>query len=411
MTTPVECATLKSLLVRNNLKYVKYCLTSEEEYKKIIKSIERYFDKYKEHNYMSVDELETWFFTEYPQIKNRDQYVHIFNNVRRLDVSNSVATETVKRLLAKETAEKICEHLMPVLGGEQPERIGEVVEYITDYRSETENLDENKSPFITDGISELLASEVRVPGLNWRLRILNETIGPLRRGTLGHIFARPESGKSSFLISEVGGMLGQLQGDEIILGVFNEDKGRRMKLRLYESVLGMSEADINQTPSEVIEQEFDRLGGNRFMVYYNPGATIEEIQAFLDTLPIRLVVVDIADHVQFRDKPSAKYEFLEELYRRYRILAGNYNVDFITTGQADAACAGHKILHLENMNNSKVGKQGALDYAIGIGSTHDPADQDLRWLSIVKNKLTSESGGPYTVRFDKATGRYYDLGS
>lgn len=409
MTTSLESATLKSLLSKENLKYIKYMSSLEDEYTKIIRSIERYYEKYQNHIYLSVDELETWFFTEYPQIKNRELYSQIFQNVRKLEISGSMANEVVKRLLARQTAEKICEHLMPTLGGEQPERLREIQEYLQDYITESEDVNGNVSPFIEDGITELLETEVRVDGLTWRLDCLNEAIGPLRKGTLGHIFARPESGKSSFVVSEVGHMLGQLKGDEVILGVFNEDKGRRMKLRLYESVLGCSEAELNQMSPVTVETRFNELGGGKFRLYYNPGATMEEIQGFLDTLPVRLLVVDIGDHVTFRDKPESKVEFLEALYRRFRVLAGNYNVDIITTGQADMACAGRKILHLENMNNSKVGKQGALDFAIGIGKTYDESEADLRWLTIVKNKLNSDSGGPYTVRIDKATGRYYDL--
>lgn len=398
------------------LKYTKYLkdLPLSDELRKILNTIYKYYSRFEEHTYISIKELSTYFDSEYPVLKNKDLYTKIFTELASLDISESLASEIMRRMLAKRAANEIVTHLLPVLDGEQCERVTEVSQFVADYSADVLSQDKEESPFIEDNLEQLFASEIMVPGLEWRLSCLNESIGHLRRGTLGHVFARPESGKTTFLCSELTHMASQMGESEVILGIWNEDKGKRIKTRLYESMLGLGEGDIEQRikSGEVgeLEKTFQKHGGKYIRTRYNPAATIEEIQSYLDVYNVRLLVVDIADHVRFRDAPDKKVDFLEELYRRFRVIAGTYNCDVITCGQADVACAGRKVLHLENMNNSKVGKQGALDYAIGIGASYDPAEQDLRWINIVKNKLNSEGGsGPFTVRIDKSTGRYYDF--
>lgn len=57
---------------------------------------------------------------------------------------------------------------------------------------------------------EALASNVQnTPGIRWRLDFLNKSLGSLRRGDFGFIFARPETGKTTFLASEAARFLEQ----------------------------------------------------------------------------------------------------------------------------------------------------------------------------------------------------------
>jgi len=50
-------------------------------------------------------------------------------------------------------------------------------------------------------------------GLEWRLEELNLSLGPVNKGDLVLVAARPEVGKTTFLTSEISYMLSQTEGD------------------------------------------------------------------------------------------------------------------------------------------------------------------------------------------------------
>ena len=58
---------------------------------------------------------------------------------------------------------------------------------------------------------ELYNETIATPGLRWRLGSLNRMLGSLRKGDFGFIFARPETGKTTFLASEVTNFATQLE--------------------------------------------------------------------------------------------------------------------------------------------------------------------------------------------------------
>jgi len=64
--------------------------------------------------------------------------------------------------------------------------------------------------FVTSDLDELVNSAITSPGLRWRLNTLNQMLGSLRKGDFGVVFAMPETGKTTFLASEVTFMATQL---------------------------------------------------------------------------------------------------------------------------------------------------------------------------------------------------------
>ena len=64
---------------------------------------------------------------------------------------------------------------------------------------------------VTDDIEQLLNETYLQTGLRWRLDALNKSIGSLRKGDFGFVFARPETGKTTFLASEITRMAEQAE--------------------------------------------------------------------------------------------------------------------------------------------------------------------------------------------------------
>jgi len=84
--------------------------------------------------------------------------------------------------------------------------------------------------FVTDDIGEILDETVLTPGLRWRLTSLNKSLGSLRPGDFGFIFARPETGKTTFIADQTAFMAGQLKPEDgPILWFNNEEQGKKVR--------------------------------------------------------------------------------------------------------------------------------------------------------------------------------------
>ena len=103
--------------------------------------------------------------------------------------------------------------------------------------------------FVTDDLEVLYDESIKIPGLRWRLQTLNRMLGSLRRGDFGFIFARPETGKTTFLASEVSNFAQQLHArmannDEEHVGPIlwfnNEEQGDKVYLRVYQAYFGIT---------------------------------------------------------------------------------------------------------------------------------------------------------------------------
>jgi replicative DNA helicase len=66
-------------------------------------------------------------------------------------------------------------------------------------------------------------------------------LGSLRKGDFGFVFARPETGKTTFLASEISFMAEQLSDDDgPSLWINNEEQSEKPMLRCIQATLGAS---------------------------------------------------------------------------------------------------------------------------------------------------------------------------
>ena len=78
--------------------------------------------------------------------------------------------------------------------------------------------------------------------MRWRLKCLNQSLGSLRKGDFGFVFARPETGKTTFLASEVTRMVQQAKRP--VLWINNEEQSNKVMLRCYQATLGLSNTEL-----------------------------------------------------------------------------------------------------------------------------------------------------------------------
>lgn len=414
-----EISLVLFFLEKNNFdKYYKYIskLNFERETKNFLNTVKEYFKEYPETLHIKVEDLLIFFSVKHPVLKRNTVYQDYLTKLGSMDINQEVLKENLNNLLEKYYASEIVFSLTEVLDGNTFGVLDEVKAKIDEFEeNKIKMADDNEHLFVNCTLADLLEEEVRKPGLQWRLDCLNQDIGELRGGTLGHVFARVDTGKTSFLVSEVTHFASQLGPDEVILWFNNEEKGTRVQLRIYQAVLNCSKDQLLAYSSDA-ERTFRDRGGDKIRIYDKAPISIDDIESVIagSNKKVRLIVIDQGDKIKFSgDRDMSSVEKLKVLYGRFRELAKVHGCDILTVGQASAQVQGKKWLDTDHMDNSKTGKPGELDYAIGIGRSYEnmgTALDDMRYIHVCKNKMKDGVHGRHEVFLNTATAIYRDRG-
>lgn len=356
----------------------------------------------------TVSDLAIAFKTCYPAAKD-ENYKPLFDQLETLEYDVPTVATYLEKLRQRETASQVALTALAVSEGTKEwadlQTIVDAVQ--VPVVQDTEELD-----FITGDLNELEQTQYLTPGLRWRLGSLNRNLGSLRKGDFGFVFARPETGKTTFLASEVSFMASQT--DRPIIWFNNEEQGGKVLLRCYQGALGLTDLDLWRD-KEGNEEKFKSLGGSNIKIVRDPTITKRRVEGILKQYGPALVIFDQIDKVQgFQDNARQDVE-LKHIYVWAREMAKIY-CPVIAVCQAGSSGDGKRWLTMNDVDNSKTGKQGEADWILGIGKVYDDALQDVRFLHLSKNKLLGDKDadasmrhGKWEVRIKPEIARYEDF--
>ena len=397
----LELILIQKLLLYNNYiafnKYInkdKIKETNKELYN-IYNTLYEYLDKYKLDT--TIDELEIFFYSQRPALRDKDKevYAGIFNQIRTTVVSDVLVNEVLVGLKQRQEAFDLS-----ALAYEVSQGRGKFIDLITSAHAleHEEKLDEiDESVFTTDDLGELYERSVKQQGLRWRLGTLNRMLGSLRKGDFGFIFARPESGKTTFLASEVSRFAEQ--ATQPILWFNNEEQGSKVMLRIYQASLGLTLTELFSNLHEHKRRYHDLTGG-RIKLYDSGSISKSDVERLVYQTKPSLIVFDQIDKIKgfVNDREDLR---LGSIYQWARELAKEY-CPVIGVCQADGTGEGQRWLTMANVSSAKTSKQAEADWIIGIGKSNDDGMEYVRHLHASKNKLVGDSDSDATMRHGKA---------
>lgn len=299
--------------------------------------------------------------------------------IENADIGDDVLKDLVQKVVHKSWAYDLALAAIDVSEGRKP------VEVILSQMEKLEVDEVDEGSFITDDLEELYDKTIQARGLRWRLDSLNKSLGSLRKGDFGFIFARPETGKTTFLASEVTNFAGQVQSP--ILWFNNEEQGRKVKIRCYQAALGVDLTGLFSSRESSRELYQEKTNGNILIPDLDFFNRVQVEQLCKQTNP-SLVVFDQLDKVAgfTEDREDLR---LGGIYIWARELAKQY-CPVIGVCQSDASGEGRKWLKMDNVANAKTSKQAEADWIIGIGCQPNMGYDHVRYLNIVKNKLLGD---------------------
>jgi nucleotide-binding universal stress UspA family protein len=381
------------LFLSNKSIYLKYkdvvdfdfIRSNFPEVLRLFKAVEELHTKGAKEEYACA-ELEAALFTLYPRLE-MDIYAPLLAKVEAASPDKAAILGYLQALRQRVGASKLAFAALDVAEGKAEAEALRVLaaEYVETHGAGEQVAEET---FVSDDIDVLVERAYAEGGLRWRLKSLNRALGPLRRGDFGFIFARPETGKTTFLASEVTFMCPQAQSP--VLWFNNEEVGEKVGIRCYEAALGATFEQILGHKERARDKYFE-VTKRRLKIVDNASINRRDIQRICENVRPSLIVLDQLDKVGGFDgdredlRMGAIYQWARELAKKYAPVIG--------VSQSDGSGEGVKYLNMGNVANAKTAKQAEADWILGIGLSYDDHPR-VRGLSICKNKLL---GGEETI--------------
>ena len=333
------------------------------------------------------------------QHKDPDYYKAVIQQVDSLSVSDTTTEVLIQSLVQQRLLKEISLGAYEVSEGKKS--LESLLPLFKQFDNSPVEEEQSEDDFITDDLESLLNDTFRKPGLRWRLATLNRMLGSLRSGDFGFIFARPETGKTTFLASETTYMAQQLsEEDGPILWFNNEEDHKKVKVRCYQATLGASLAQINANPQAAQNAYVQATKGKHRIVRSTGPITKDFVEKIIQKYKPRLVIYDQIDKIQ-GFKADREDLLMGAIYLWARDLAKVYQHAAIGVCQADGTGEGQKWLSMANVANAKTAKQAEADWILGVGKSNDPGYEMVRFLHLSKNKLSGDEDSDPTLRHGK----------
>ncbi len=340
--------------------------------------------------------------------KERDIYHAYLDLLSKAEVSDYVIHDFLVKIKQRDLAEKLATISFEFVEGRKTfDDIKQTYEKFSKIDDEVKEVE-----FVTDDLETLYHETVTTPGLRWRLGSLNRMLGSLRKGDFGFIFARPETGKTTFLASEVTNFA--TQTDKPILWFNNEEQGNKVMIRCYQAALGVSLNTLMRDRNEAKRRYFEKTKGN-IRIFDDASIYRRQVEELCNRYEPGLVIFDQIDKLKGFDgdredlRLGSVYQWAREIAKRYCPVIG--------VSQADGQGEGVKWLTMAHVANAKTSKQAEADFIIGIGKTNDSGMEFVRHINISKNKLHGDEDsvaeqrhGRTDVIIDPQVARYKDIG-
>lgn len=281
-------------------------------------------------------------------------------------------------------------------------------------QEESDATSQESTEFVTDDLDVLVHDSIKKPGLRWRLKTLNSMLGSLRKGDFGFIFARPETGKTTFLASEVSFMAEQLgEDDGPIIWFNNEEQGSKVMLRLYQAALGATMPELFRDLTRA-KEAFYKITKRKILLMDDAGLSKRKVEAICKKYKPSLIIFDQIDKIKGFDNDREDLR-LGSIYQWARELAKIY-APAVGVCQADGTGENQKWLTMAHVANAKTAKQAEADWILGIGKINEPGYDTVRYLHASKNKLLGDEDtnpehrhGRLEVLMEQDRARYKDL--
>lgn len=263
----------------------------------------------------------------------------------------------------------------------------EIEKWIPSYNALSSPGSSTSESFSSATASDLAARREKTKSIHLAPGSLDTALeGGLERGHVVLVYARPETGKTLFLVNAIAGFL--MQGLRVLyLG--NEEPLRITLLRVLSRLSGMTKQQILENPSRSDELS-SKAGYGNLYTSYNAGMTLEWIERAVQQVQPDVTIVDQGRNIKAPNE--SRVNQLEKVAQGLREIAGAHNTLMVYSTQAGDSASNKLVLDMGDVDFSNTGIPGAVDVMIGIGMNDEYEKMGQRMLSLPKNKVSGYHG-------------------
>ena len=405
----MELALLRTLMSKDFYDNNKGIRTPDKLFTKDVRKIKNTLD-YAMETYdkdLTLPELEGLFFTHNSTMTtaNKDVYKQIFRNISKQDaMSEGIAEEVLGKLFQQVVGEEIANLGFDYVNGTETS-LEPMRKLLADYQDDfMPNLKVDWGDISIDNL--LQANDIQS---KWKFNIpsLTRKVEGISGGHLVIVGARPNTGKTSFHASLIGGPDGfATQGAKCIV-LCNEEAYERVGARYLSAATSMSMEEVKGNYA-LAASRYEPVREN-IKLYDSTGKDMTWVEAIIKAYQPDIVVLDMGD--KFSSKTSDKSDvYLKEAAIHARNIAKQYGCAIIWMSQLSAVAEGKVYVDQSMMEGSKTGKAAEADLMVLISKNpqvEGAEEQDTqRHLNIAKNKLKGGWHGVVHCELDGERSQY-----
>lgn len=372
--------------------------------KTLLNVIDKYYEHYPEHVYIGNEEMKQFYEFLYPGSRDKDMYFELIDAMYEAEVSTNVQEDLTEQAIEMAFAQDICNKLLPVAQGHKFGILPTITADIEEFQGQMRRPPADTSDLVLNTYDpwKLLDANINYVGPSWGLDPLDGILGPIQLQTLGCFFGFVDSGKSSCLMTVAASAARYYRNtDERIAILRNEEPGPRTATRLQMAFLKKNRHELHEMGEEELGLALQEQGWNNILVSDNNVSHVTQVRKCLELYNPRLVIIDQGAKI-LHDFPCKEVDTLRALYGWFREMAEQFNTAIVTVEQGVGEANNRQWLQLTDIYNSRVGLQGELDYAVGIGKMADvETRKNFRYFNVVKNKLFDGEKAKFPTHFDE----------
>ena len=405
----MELALLRTLMNKDFYNDNKGIRTPGKIFTKDVRSIKSTLD-YAMETYdkdLTLSELEGLFFTHNSTMTtaNKDVYKHIFKNISKQEtMDKGIAQEVLSNLFRQSVGEEVANLGISYVNGTETS-LEPMRKLLADYQDDfLPNLNVTWADTSIDNL--LQANEIQS---KWKFNIpsLARRVEGVSGGHFVIVGARPNTGKTSFHASLIGGPNGfATQGAKCIV-LCNEESVERVGARYLSAATSMSMEEVKGNYA-LAATRYQPVRDN-IKLYDSTGKDMAWVEAIVKAYQPDIVVLDMGD--KFSSKTSDKSDvYLKEAAIHARNIAKQYDCAIVWMSQLSAEAEGKVYVNQSMMEGSKTGKAAEADLMVLISKNPQVEGADehdtQRHLNIAKNKLKGGWHGVVHCELDGERSQY-----
>jgi len=381
----------------------------EKSHIEIFKVMDELYTLFPEKDSLTRAEVAAYFEHKYPS-RDITYLMDVVDSALSVDIGKEVTLKLIEQVIEFQLSNKAMAMMMPIIGNQKTGGFYEGMEQIMQEYSDLVTLADRPDQLQDCPMSYEQAIRFRATdsGMPWPISILNKYIGGIEPG-LGLVIARPDVGKTSFMINcfaKWSAYLAQVLQDGQLLYCNNEEGIEGLKARFGVSMLGVETEWAEQNPAEFGKQVMQRCKDN---VRWHGGVkSTRDVETLVKRYKPKVTVLDQIPKFILPGNPDEGVKGLANMYGWFRDKAKELNTAMFGVCQAGATAHNKQYPTDMDIHASKTDVFGELDFGIGIGFVTDPGMEETRFINIFKNKKKYGRKGRGAVHFNADKCRYND---